>query len=87
MSTGELSSRSMTFAGFRSRCRMPNTWMTRSASAMRAQVVQALVDAHGVAQPVAQIAAGDVLHGEVLMLRQRAEVVDLRDGAVLRCSR
>ena len=57
--------------------------MTRSASAIAAQVVQALVDAHGIAQPVAQVAARDVLHGEVLMLRQCAEVVDFRDGAVL----
>ena len=52
-----------------------------------AQVIQALIDAHGVTQPVAQVAAGDVLHGEILMLRERTEVVDLRDGAVLRCSR
>ena len=48
----------------------------------RAQVVQALIDAHRVAQPVAQIAAGNVFHREILMMRQRAEIVDLGDGAV-----
>ena len=82
MSTGELSSRSMTLAGFKSRCRMPNTWITRSASAMRAQVVQTFIDAHGVAQSVAQIAARNVFHRQILVMRQRAEIVDLRDGAM-----
>jgi hypothetical protein len=49
---------------------------------MAAQVVQAFIDAHGIAQPVAQVAAGEIFHGQILMIGQGPEIVDLGDGAM-----
>ncbi len=47
-----------------------------------AKVVQTFVDAQRIPQPIAKVAAWDVFHGEILIVRQGPEIVNLGDGAV-----
>ena len=48
----------------------------------RSQIIEGLLDADGIAQALAKIAAREVFHGEIQMFGQAAEVVDFRDGTV-----